>query len=65
VEIRFVWEEAIALGNSLNQLGIKRVTGNLVITSNFELQIQSQCGGSVAEAGLDAQMWPVLLLPST
>lgn len=24
----FVWEEAIALGNSLNQLGIKRVTGN-------------------------------------
>jgi len=24
-----VWEEVIALGNSLNQLGIKRVTGNL------------------------------------
>jgi len=36
VEIRFVWEE-IALGNSLNQLGIKRVTGNLVITSNFAM----------------------------
>jgi len=31
----------IALGNSLNQLGIKRVTGNLVLTSNFAMNYKS------------------------
>jgi serine-type D-Ala-D-Ala carboxypeptidase/endopeptidase (penicillin-binding protein 4) len=27
----FVWEEAIALGNAINRLGINRVQGNLII----------------------------------
>jgi len=36
-----VWEEVIALGNSLNQLGIKRVTGNLVLTGNFAMNYKS------------------------
>jgi serine-type D-Ala-D-Ala carboxypeptidase/endopeptidase (penicillin-binding protein 4) len=31
----FVWEEAIALGNALNQVGIRQVTGDLIITGNF------------------------------
>ncbi len=31
----FVWEEAIAVGNMLNQLGIKKVTGNLIIVGRF------------------------------
>ena len=29
----FVWEEAIAIGNLLNKIGIQRVTGNLIITT--------------------------------
>lgn len=31
----FVWQEAIALGNTLNQLGIRRVAGNLIIEGDF------------------------------
>ncbi|MDY6783512.1 MAG: D-alanyl-D-alanine carboxypeptidase [Cyanobacteriota bacterium] len=31
----FVWEEAIAVGNVLNEIGIRKVTGNLVISNNF------------------------------
>jgi serine-type D-Ala-D-Ala carboxypeptidase/endopeptidase (penicillin-binding protein 4) len=31
----FVWEEAIALGNSLNQMGIRRVAGNLIVNGDF------------------------------
>ncbi|RAM49266.1 MAG: D-alanyl-D-alanine carboxypeptidase [Hapalosiphonaceae cyanobacterium JJU2] len=36
----FVWEEAIAVGNTLNKMGIKRVTGNLVITGYFAMNFQ-------------------------
>lgn len=31
----FVWEEAIALGNAINRLGIYRVQGNLIVTRGF------------------------------
>jgi len=63
-----VWE-VIALGNSLNQLGIKRVTGNLVLTGNFAMNYKSNPSvGQLLKQGLDAQMWsccccPVLELP--
>lgn len=55
----FVWEEAIALGNSLNQLGIKRVTGNLVIAGNFAMNYQSNpsTAGQLLKQGLDASLW--------
>lgn len=55
----FVWEEAIALGNSLNQLGIKRVTGNLVIAGNFAMnyQFNPTQAGELLLQGLDAQLW--------
>ncbi|MBE9230092.1 D-alanyl-D-alanine carboxypeptidase [Phormidium sp. LEGE 05292] len=33
----FVWEDGIALANSLNRLGINRVTGKLVIRGRFEM----------------------------
>lgn len=56
----FVWEEAIALSQSLNQLGIKRVTGNLVLTGNFAMNYQSNPtqAGELLKQGLDAQQWP-------
>lgn len=55
----FVWEEAIALGNSLNQLGIKRVTGNLVIVGNFAMNYQANpsMAGHLLKQGLDAHLW--------
>jgi len=36
----FVWEEGIALGNTLNKMGIKQVKGNLVITGTFAMNFQ-------------------------
>lgn len=53
----FVWEEAIALGNSLNQMGIKRVTGNLTIAGNFAMNYKSnpQVAGQLLKQGLDPQ----------
>lgn len=56
----FVWEEAIALSQSLNQVGIKRVTGNLVLTGNFAMNYQSNPtqAGELLKQGLDAQQWP-------
>lgn len=55
----FVWEEAIALGNSLNKLGIKRVTGNLVITGNFAMNYQTNPtkAGELLKQGLNAATW--------
>ncbi|KAB8335368.1 D-alanyl-D-alanine carboxypeptidase [Scytonema tolypothrichoides VB-61278] len=56
----FVWEEAIALGNSLNQMGIKRVTGNLVITGNFAMNFQRHplLAGQMLKQALNAATWP-------
>lgn len=55
----FIWEEAIALGNSLNQMGINRVTGNLVITGNFAMNYESDpsVAGQLLKQGLDSQIW--------
>lgn len=56
----FIWEEAIALGNSLNQLGINRVTGNLVISGNFAMnyKFNPALSGELLKQGLDAKLWP-------
>lgn len=55
----FVWEEAIALGNALNQLGIKRVAGNLVIASNFGMNFEFDPikAGTFLKEGLDYRTW--------
>lgn len=55
----FVWEEAIALGNSLNQLGIRRVTGNLVISGNFFMNYQedSTRSGQMLQQALNFSSW--------
>ncbi|MBD2484459.1 D-alanyl-D-alanine carboxypeptidase [Planktothrix sp. FACHB-1365] len=36
----FIWEEAIALGNTLNQMGIRGVAGNLIIAGNFYMNYE-------------------------
>ena len=55
----FVWEEAIALGNALNQLGIKQVTGDLIVTGRFFMNFETDLGkaGTLLKQGLNAKTW--------
>ncbi|OIP71809.1 MAG: D-alanyl-D-alanine carboxypeptidase [Oscillatoriales cyanobacterium CG2_30_44_21] len=55
----FVWEEAIALGNKLNQLGIKRVQGNLVVAGNFAMNFEAELpeSASLLRVALDSRQW--------
>ncbi|MGK7921837.1 MAG: D-alanyl-D-alanine carboxypeptidase [Trichodesmium sp.] len=55
----FVWEEAIALGNSLQQLGINQVTGNLIIIGNFWMNYQSDpiVSGQLLREGINSATW--------
>jgi D-alanyl-D-alanine carboxypeptidase/D-alanyl-D-alanine-endopeptidase (penicillin-binding protein 4) len=55
----FVWEEAIALGNALNRAGIRRVTGNLIITGKFAMNFETDptTAGELLKQGLDANLW--------
>ncbi|NWF61819.1 MAG: D-alanyl-D-alanine carboxypeptidase [Fischerella sp.] len=56
----FVWEEAIALGNTLNKMGIKKVKGNLVITGNFAMNFQRHplLAGQLLKQALNYTTWP-------
>lgn len=55
----FVWENAIQLGNQLNQLGIRQVTGNLIVVGRFYMNFESnpRTSGNLLKQGLDAQLW--------
>jgi serine-type D-Ala-D-Ala carboxypeptidase/endopeptidase (penicillin-binding protein 4) len=52
----FVWEEAIVLGNALQQLGIQQVTGDLVIVGGFMMNFEEN---PYASAELLRQSWHV------
>ena len=56
----FVWEEAFAIANSLNEMGIKQVKGNLVITGQFYMNFEpsSVKSGNLFKQSLNAQLWP-------
>jgi len=55
----FVWEDAIALGHALNQLGIRRVAGNLVVTGNFWMNFSTDRAASATwlQEGMNANLW--------
>lgn len=55
----FVWEEAIAIGNLLNQIGIKQVTGNLIITDKFYMnfEVNPVTAGSLLKQAFNSQNW--------
>ncbi|MBE9047222.1 D-alanyl-D-alanine carboxypeptidase [Pleurocapsales cyanobacterium LEGE 10410] len=55
----FVWEEAIALGNALNQLGIRQVQGNLLVNDEFYMNYQDQplIAGKLLKQGLNQKLW--------
>ena len=56
----FVWEEAIAVGNALNQMGIDRVAGNLIVTGNFRMNYESDpvAAGEILRQAIDSRSWP-------
>ncbi|MDJ0800432.1 MAG: D-alanyl-D-alanine carboxypeptidase [Calothrix sp. MO_167.B12] len=55
----FVWEEAIALGNSLNKMGIKQVKGNLIVVGNFAMNFQRNpvLAGQLFRQALNHSNW--------
>ncbi len=56
----FVWEEAVRIGNLLHELGIKRITGDLVIVGKFYMNFQQSplISGNLLKQGLNANIWP-------
>ncbi|MBW4579230.1 MAG: D-alanyl-D-alanine carboxypeptidase [Tildeniella nuda ZEHNDER 1965/U140] len=54
-----VWEEAIAVGNELNRLGVTKVAGNLVLTGNFLMNFETQPekAGALLKQALNANSW--------
>ncbi len=55
----YVWESAIVLGNRLNQLGIRKVTGRLVIDGVFTMNFERDKAkaGAFLKQGLNAADW--------
>lgn len=55
----FVWEEAIAVGNALNQAGIRQVKGDLIVTGNFVMNFEEtpQNSANTLKQALDASLW--------
>jgi len=56
----FVWESAIAVGNSLNQLGITRVEGDLIVGGVFVMNFERDrpYAAGLFREGLDSANWP-------
>jgi D-alanyl-D-alanine carboxypeptidase/D-alanyl-D-alanine-endopeptidase (penicillin-binding protein 4) len=56
----FVWEEAIALAHTLNQIGIRKVTGNLIVSGKFYMNYQFNplTAGQILQQGLNGQNVP-------
>lgn len=57
----FVWEEAIALGNSLQKLGIREVTGKLIVNDKFYMNYKSDSliAGELLLKSLNEKLWTV------
>ena len=56
----FVWEDAIVLGNTLEQAGITRVDGRLLVVGRFYMNfvIEPAKAGGLLKRGLNAAVWP-------
>ena len=60
----FVWEDAITLAQSLNKLGISRVTGNLIVVDKFHMNYKAdpQKAGELLKQALTGIDLPPALL---
>ncbi len=64
----FVWEEAIAIGNALQKMGIRRVTGRLIVEGNFTMNFLPdpsqpqpnyiQQSGQLFQQAINSSQWP-------
>jgi D-alanyl-D-alanine carboxypeptidase/D-alanyl-D-alanine-endopeptidase (penicillin-binding protein 4) len=54
-----VWEEAIGMGNALNELGIREVTGHLVVMGHFVMNYETDpaYAGELFMEALDSSQW--------
>lgn len=59
----FVWEEAIALGNALHQLGIKSISGDVIIVNDFYMNFKTdpQVTGQWLLFALNESQWTPLI----
>ena len=55
----FVWEEGIALGNTLQQLGIQRVTGSLIVIDQFVMNFNTDplASGELLKQSMNSAAW--------
>lgn len=55
----FVWEEAIAVGNLLNQMQIKQVTGKLIVVGRFfmNFEFDPAKSGAMLKQSFDSRTW--------
>ena len=60
----FVWEDALALAQSLNKLGINRISGNLIVVGNFHMNYKAdpQKAGALLKQALTGINLPPALL---
>jgi serine-type D-Ala-D-Ala carboxypeptidase/endopeptidase (penicillin-binding protein 4) len=55
----FVWEEAIAVGNALQEMGIKQIKGNLIVSGDFYMNFKTDplVAGEFFKLALNASRW--------
>ena len=55
----FVWEEAIAIANALNKLGIEQIAGDLLVDREFYMNYETepQISGKLLEQALQPHLW--------
>ncbi|WP_017294522.1 D-alanyl-D-alanine carboxypeptidase [Geminocystis herdmanii] len=55
----FVWEEAIVLGNKLQQLGINQVKGDLIVVGNWQMNYEESPlkSGEMLKQSLNSKNW--------
>lgn len=55
----FVWEEGIALGNTLQQLGIQTVTGSLIVVDRFVMNFNTDPleSGQLLKQAMNSATW--------
>lgn len=55
----FVWEEGIALGNTLQQLGIQQVTGKLIVIDQFVMNFNTDplASGEMLKQSMNSAIW--------
>lgn len=55
----FVWKEAISVGNALDRMGIRRVTGDLIVEGSFSMNFESdpQTSGQLLKEAIDSKLW--------